>query len=276
MQLCDLHIHSVYSDGTDTPAQILALAETKGLSAVALTDHNTTAGLPDFLDAAKNHSVEVIPGAEFSVDWEGTELHLLGLFLPPTAFAPLEAMMEQVHRRKEESNLYMIQMLAQDGYVLDYEKIKAAAVGHINRFHIAQALTDAGYAPSKDDAFAMLAKGGRYYREPERIRALDMIGHIRLLGGVPVLAHPLLNLSPEQLGRFLPLAKQAGMAGMECLYSEYDPAQTRLSFDLAQQFDLLPSGGSDYHGTAKTHIQLGSGTGSLQIPYRFAQDLKRA
>ena len=98
---CDLHIHSTFSDGTDTPERLLELAQEQGLGAIALTDHNTVDGLPSFLEAAKGKSVRAIAGTEFSADYNGTELHILGLFLKEEHFAPITALMEDYHRRKE-------------------------------------------------------------------------------------------------------------------------------------------------------------------------------
>ena len=104
-EFCDLHNHSTFSDGTDTPARLLELAQERGLSAIALTDHNTVAGLPEFLEAAKGTSVRAIPGTEFSTDYRGTELHILGLFLKPEDFGVITERLEDYHRRKEQSNL---------------------------------------------------------------------------------------------------------------------------------------------------------------------------
>lgn len=275
-RICDLHTHSSFSDGTNTPAQLIAAAEAVGLSAVALTDHNTAAGLPAFLQAAKSSSVIPVCGTEFSVDYGGTELHLLGLFLPPAQFAAVEKRMEVFHRAKEESNLMLVESLNRAGFALDYDAIKARSPGGtINRAHIAQELTDLGYIASVSEAFSrLLSPKGPHYKEPKRPTVWEMMAFIRDIGGVPVLAHPFLNLSAEALRDFLPRAKAAGLAGMEIAYSKYTPQTAALAAELAETFDLLPSGGSDYHGARKPDISIGSGRGNLSVPLCWMEALR--
>ena len=277
-KLCDLHTHSSFSDGTDSPAQLLAAAEAAGLSAVALTDHNTTSGLPDFLRAAEGSPVEAVCGAEFSVDWEGTELHLLGLFLPPASFATIETRMEPFHRAKEESNLNLVESLNRAGYALDYGAIRARSPGGtINRAHIAQELTDLGYTASVKEAFGrLLSPDGPHYREPKRPTVWEMMDFIRELGAVPVLAHPFLKQTEAQLRTFLPEAKRRGLVGMETAYSKYTPEIAALASEMAKAFGLLPSGGSDYHGTRKPDIALGRGRGDLAVPHAWLEALREA
>lgn len=277
-KLCDLHTHSLFSDGTYTPAQLIDTAVDAGLAAVALTDHNTVDGLEDFLAAAEGKPIEAIAGIEFSVDYDGTELHLLGLFLPPESFPAIRALMEDFIRRKEQSSRALTQALCRAGYEISYEKIKAATGnGYVNRAHIAAELTRLGYTPSVRAAFdELLSPAAGYYTEPKRPTVWEMIEYIRSIHALPVLAHPFLNLTEEQLNSFLPEAKQRGLAGMECYYSTYDPETTRLSLEMAEEFQLLPSGGSDFHGEVKPEIYLGRGKGALQVPYAWAQALKSA
>ena len=277
-RLCDLHAHSVFSDGTDTPARLLSLAEEAGLSAVALTDHNTTAGLPDFLAAAKGSPVEAVCGAEFSVDYRGTELHLLGLFLTPEVFPAVEARLNVFRRAKEESNRALAESLNQAGYAVDYDAIRARSPGgSINRAHIAAELTALGYTASVKEAFdRLLSPKGPHYREPKRPAVWEMIPFLRELGAVPVLAHPFLNLSEAELRVFLPEAKRAGLVGMEVAYSKYTPETAALAAELADAFGLLPSGGSDYHGAVKPDIALGRGRGSLRVPCGWLEALREA
>lgn len=275
-KLCDLHTHSVFSDGTYTPAELINSAVDIGLSAVALCDHNTVDGLPDFLAAAQNKPVEGIAGAEFSTDFNGIELHLLGLFIPHTCFSQVSDLMETVNRRKEESNLALVDALAQAGYPLDYAAIKSKTpTGKINRAHIAAALTQAGYTPSNKAAFdTLLSPQAGYYREPKRLTVWEALDFVCSIGAVPVLAHPLLNLSVDELLSFLPRAKAKGLAGMECRYSTYSPEETRMSLQIAEVFSLKPSGGSDFHGSNKPDIRLGVGRGDLSIPGEWADALR--
>ena len=278
MKVCDLHTHSIFSDGSDSPEQIIHLAINQGLSAVALCDHNTVYGLPDFMKAARDLPIEAIAGTEFSVDYNGKELHLLGLFIPENAWGQLSSIMEDVLRRKEESNLALIDSLGRAGYHLDYEAIKATtARGQVNRAHIAEELTRLGYTASMKEAFGTLLdpKAG-HYREPRRITVWEMLDTLKQLHAAPILAHPFLNLHSAELETFLPEAKKQGLLGMECYYSDYSQETTAEALALADNHQLLPSGGSDYHGKKKPHIRLGVGTGNLQIPYEWASKIKEA
>ena len=120
--MIDLHVHSTYSDGTLSPEELIALAEQIGLEAVALCDHNTVAGLPDFLAAAAEKKLQAVPGVEFSTDYQGTELHILGLFIQPQDYEEITAMTDEMFRRKEQSNRDLVAGLARAGYVLDYDE----------------------------------------------------------------------------------------------------------------------------------------------------------
>lgn len=277
MAFCDLHTHSVFSDGTWTPSQLMAGAEASGLSAIALCDHNTVSGLPDFLEAAENSRVEAVPGVEFSTDHAGKELHILALFVRPEHYAPITALLEEAVQRKERSNIALAEALAKDGILLDYPAIKAAAPGgQVNRAVLAAALMRGGYADSVQDAFSKYLSPKRgYYVPPRRPQALDVIRFIGDLGAVSVLAHPFLSLEEAELREFLPRAKQAGLHAMEVCYSRFTPLQTRLAHELADAHGLLRSGGSDFHGDNKPDIRLGVGTGDLRVPAAWLEELRQ-
>ena len=267
-EYCDLHIHSTFSDGTDTPTQLLELAEHRGLAAIALTDHNTVAGLPEFLEAAQGRNVQAIAGTEFSTDYHGTELHILGLFLKRSDFGEITALMEDYHRRKEESNRELVDRLNAAGYAVDYDRIKdSTPEGQVNRALIGAELTRLGYTESIQAAFKqLLSPKCGYYTPPERFCPFETIRFIKSLGAVAVLAHPFLNLTEEPLREFLKEAVSCGLDGMEVLYSTYDEPTTILAKQVADDFGLLHSGGSDYHGNNKPHIQMGVGQGNLAVP----------
>lgn len=273
---CDLHTHSYFSDGTLSPEQIIDEALRLNIKAIALTDHNTVDGLPRFLQYAKGKNTEAIAGSEFSVDYEGTELHLLALFLPESSFEKITALMIEVRERKEKSNVDLVLALAEDGIILDYDKIKSATPnGSVNRAHIAAELMKLGYASSINDAFSRyLSKDGPYYRETKKIDVFEMIDLIDSVGALPILAHPFYNLSESELRVFLEKAKNTALAGIECYYSTYDEAETELSLKIAKEFSLLASGGSDFHGANKPDISLGSGRGELFVPYSIKNELE--
>lgn len=273
---CDLHTHSVFSDGTCTPAELIDEAVALGLSAIALTDHNTVDGLTDFLAAAEGKDILAIPGVEFSTDYNGKELHLLGLFIDPPHFPAVRAVCGDYLRRKEQSNLNLIAALNEAGYEVDYGKLLAQSPnGNINRAHVAAALAEKGYVNSIKEAFqTLLVKGGRFYREPVKPTFWEMLELIKSIGAVPVLAHPFLNLDENRLRVFLPMAKERGLIGMEVAYSTYDDATAACAARLAEEFGLLPSGGSDYHGAKKPDIKMGVGRGNLQVPAEWVCVLK--
>ena len=274
---CDLHTHSTFSDGTFTPTQIIDEAAELGLSAVALSDHNTIDGLGEFLSAAGKKNIEAIAGSEFSADLDGKELHLLGLFIPEKYFSQVSDLMAEFRVRKEKSNIELIEGLRRDGIAVDYDEIKRNASGYVNRAHIASALTAAGYTTSIKHAFdTLLSVSGGYYKAPSSVSVWEMIDFVRSIEALPVLAHPFLNLDREGLMRFLPKAKAQGLAGMECYYSKYDEKTTQISLEIAAELGLLMSGGSDFHGDNKPDIRLGVGRGNLRVPYEWAESLKNA
>lgn len=275
MKLCDLHTHSVYSDGTWTPAQLIDEAERIGLTAIALTDHNTVAGLPDFMEAARGRGVEAVPGVEFSSDYADKDVHIVGLFIRPEHYATVTEVLADAQRRKEESNRELVDNLCDAGYALDYNRIRKAASGSINRAHIAGELLRLGYVESVRHAFETLldVKHG-YYHPPKRMTSFEAIAFIKSLGAVAVLAHPLLTMDEAMLRAFLPRAVEAGLDAMETEYSTYDEEATRLARTIAKEFGLRRSGGSDYHGDRKPDIRIGVGRGSLAVPASLLDELR--
>lgn len=277
-EICDLHIHSAFSDGTMTPAQLINLAQQLQVGAVALCDHNTVAGLPEFLDAARDSGVWAVPGIEFSTDYEGTELHILALFVKPQHYAQITARTEQMLRRKEQSNLDLIAGLKTAGIHIDYDAIKTARPdGNINRAVIAAEMVRLGYCGSVKEAFGgWLSEKRGFFHPPERLDALETIRFIRSIGAVSVLAHPFLNLEEAPLRAFLGLAAEAGLDAMEVYYPKFTAEQTELAERLVEEFGLLPSGGSDFHGTNKPDIRLGTGRNNLHIPISVLKKLAAA
>ncbi|MGM9589198.1 MAG: PHP domain-containing protein [Faecousia sp.] len=276
---CDLHTHSTFSDGTCTPAEIIEKAIDAGLSAVALTDHNTVAGLPDFLAAARGKPIQAIPGVEISTEYGETELHLVGLFLSPDCFDAVKAYLAPFLQQKEQSNIQLVQAMNRAGYCLDYEQIRGNHPnGTVNRATIASALLEKGYVASIQEAFGgLLSKKSGYYLPPQRPDVFETIAFLRSIHAVPVLAHSFLNLkTPVQLRHFLNAAVPHGLTAMETLYPSYTPETTALARQIAREYGLMESGGSDFHGQAKPHIHLGTGTGSLAVPAVFSELLQKS
>lgn len=275
-RICDLHTHSYYSDGTASPAGILALAQEKGLTAVALTDHNTVQGLPEFLQAARERGLRAIPGIEISTGYAGRELHIVGLFLQEAVWDRVTDYVSVINTRKEESNRRLIAALRELGYDLDLDDLKRKHKGNINRAIIAAEMVEKGYLQEIRDGFkGVLSARNGVYVPPERIPALEAIAFLRSVGAVPVLAHPYLNLKQDELERFIVEAKPCGLLAMETRYSTYTPETTEAAIRTAEQYGLLESGGSDYHGGNKPDIDLGSGRGDLCVPAELLSLLEK-
>lgn len=266
--ICDLHTHSTYSDGTLSPEGLICLAQERSIRAVALCDHNTVAGLPAFVEAAAGGGVEAVPGIEFSTDYGQTELHILGLFIKPQNYSAVTEKLERMLRWKEQSNLDLVAALRAAGVELDYDSIKAGVPnGQVNRAVIAADMVRRGYCASVKEAFSkwLLPRCG-YFCPPRRLESLDVIRFIKSIGAVAVLAHPFLNLDEKGLRGFLMEAVPAGLDAMEVYYPTFSEAQTALAGQIADEFGLLPSGGSDFHGANKPDIDLGTGKNNLHIP----------
>ncbi|MBO4838062.1 MAG: PHP domain-containing protein [Lachnospiraceae bacterium] len=276
MKYCDLHCHSCYSDGTLTPAELIRLAEKKGLGALALTDHNTANGLPEFMAAGRDSTVIPVPGCEFTTDHNGRELHIVGLFFEERYWPEIEDYVELAHIAKHNANLRLMAALQQGGYDVHYEEAAALTDAvEFNRAHVARLLFAKGYVSSVTEAFqTILKEGAGYYTPPRRLPSIGTIRFIKQYGAVAVFAHPFLNMNEEELLDFLPRAKEAGLDAMETRYTEYNAETTRKAEELAARFGLKQSGGSDFHGAAKPLIDLGTGWGGLKVPFSFYEDLK--
>lgn len=254
----DLHTHSVYSDGSWTPRELVEAAAREDL-VIALTDHNSVSGLREFMTAAETLGVEAVPGIEFSSDYRGTDTHVVALFVREEYYDAIRSFVAEGDRLKQQSNRDLVARLQEAGYAIDYETIVAQTPdGRVNRANIAGELVKLGYVTTVKEAFSqLLGEKQGYYVPPKRRSTLDTIAFIRSIGALPILAHPLLTFDPDTLLELLPLAVAQGLMGMETRYSTYDAATTELAQSIAKQFGLLESGGSDFHGAVKPQITLG-------------------
>lgn len=275
MREIDLHIHTTESDGTCTPAEVVRLARARGLRAVAITDHDTAAGYPEAAGEGERLGVEVVPGIEISTELRGP-VHILGYFIDPSSPA-LAPVLDWVIRDRDERNRKMAAHMAADGLPIDYDAMRHRFGAAIGRPHFAELLVELGLARDVKDAFDRYVEKGRPYFERRHFLTLEQsIRCICASGGLAVLAHPFqYRLEDSGLRELIETAKGFGLAGMECRYSGYDEAQTAQLLALAREYDLLPTGGSDFHGAVKPHIALGSGTGTLAVPYAWLDALKR-
>ena len=193
---------------------------------------------------------------------------MLGLFVLPEHYAAVERMVKEQHVLKEISNMELVERLNQAGYLIDYAKVKGRNPnGNANRAHMAAELLEQGYVTSIREAFdTILSDNGGFYVPPSRLQLIDVIKELRRIGVLPVLAHPLQELSEQELRELLPNAIEAGLAGLETMHSSYTPERISLAERIAVEFSLLSSGGSDFHGSVKPDISLGIGKGGLFVP----------
>lgn len=256
----DLHVHSVASDGSLSPAEVVELAERKRLAAVALTDHDTMAGLPEAAAAAENVAVRFVSGIEVSAVFTGGTLHIIGLGVDPAepSIAKLASRLRASRRRR---NPKMIAKLRDMGIDVSMDELRASAGGEVlGRLHMAGLLRRKGYVRSADEAFKRyLGTGSPAFVDKERIPPPGAIAAIHDAGGLAVLAHPpqLSYGNLAQLERIVRSLIRAGLDAIEVYHSDHTPAQTRSYLDLARKLGLLVSGGSDFHGSPKPEARLG-------------------
>lgn len=276
--ICDLHTHSVYSDGTLTPEEIVREAVRIGLSVVALTDHNTVEGLAEFTRCAQEQGVTALGGVELSTAFGRKEFHLLGYFIAPEQYDQVERLAKEFHVLKEISNIETVERLNAAGYEISYPEIrKKNPSGNVNRAHMAADLLAKGYVESISHAFAtVLSDEAGFYVPPERLQLMDAIEFLQSIGAVSVLAHPLKDADEETLRALLPRAVEKGLMGLEVYHPSHSTADRALAAKLSEEFSLLVSGGSDFHGDNKPDIRLGVGRGDLAVPHTLYEALRQA
>lgn len=275
-KIIDLHTHSSASDGSMTPEELVAYAKLKGLAAIALTDHDTVDGVKNALDEGERIGVEVIPGIEISVEYK-PEMHILGLFPEKDKYVKIKEELNAIKTGRELRNKKIINRLNELDVDITEEEVKKLAIGDIvGRPHIARVLVAKGYARSIDDAFdKYLSKEGLAYFKRFELKPKDGIRAIRRAGGIPVLAHPVyLKQTYDQLDKLIPELKEYGLIGIEAYYSEHSNEDTGKFLRLAIKHNLLATGGSDFHGSFKSGIELGRGRGNLNVPYELLEKLK--
>ncbi len=273
MKFCDLHTHSNCSDGSFSPAEIIAEAKKSSLT-VALTDHDTIKGLPEFMSEAEKQGVTAVAGIEISANYEGNEIHLLGLFIEPQEYERIEKLTAKIHSFKEISHRNLIKNLNAAGYDIDYEAVKKHGKNNLNRVHFALELCKKGYVSSITESFEKLLDESKgFYVPGERVELTDAIKYLRESNVLPVLAHPLQYHGEKFIRKLLPDTIKAGLVGIEIFHSSYDEEKQRLAAKIAEDFGLAPSGGSDFHGERKEKIRLGTGAGNLAIPIEIYENL---
>jgi predicted metal-dependent phosphoesterase TrpH len=280
MRFIDLHTHSTASDGARRPAGIIDQARAIGLAAVALTDHDTVAGLPEFLGhAASFDDITAVPGVEISVDLMEAEAHIVGLFIDHQHQGLLDLLTE-IRANRDQRNRVIIDNLRAAGYQITIEEILAEAGGDsVGRPHFAKVLVAKGYFSDPQQVFDRCLKRGqpgycpRILPEPG-----SAIGLIHAAGGLAIWAHAAHRRKNDSahVRKTLAILLGHGIDGLETIYTTFDPAQTEMMRALAAQHQLLESGGSDYHGENQPTVALGVGFGGLKVPETFLGQLQQA
>lgn len=280
MKYIDLHTHSNYSDGTCSPAELVKRASDNGLSAFALTDHDSVAGIDDAIKAVKeqNVSLKFIPGTELSVGYKSSDIHIVGLFINHHDKA-FNEMSKMIIQRRIYRNNEMIKRFNDAGIPITMDELTDSNPDTVvTRAHFARWLIDHNFVSTTNDAFTKyLDTNSKFYVPREYITPEEGIDIIRKSGGVAILAHPLhYKLEEKELESLIGRLKDAGLGGIEVMYSNHIGQDEAYVRKLANKFDLLPSGGSDFHGANKPAIDIGKGRGNLAIPYEYLENLANA
>ena len=251
----DLHTHSLRSDGAYEPVELIERAAARGVRIQALADHDTLAGAADAIAAGERLGVRVIPSTELNTESDWGDVHILGYFLDPADDA-LEDRLRWLREHRGRRIELMVEKLNAQGYATSLERVlEIAKGGSLGRPHLAQALFEAGHVPTYDSAFdTLIAKDAPAYVSRVGLTPLEAVQLVVAHGGVPSLAHPFTVVGLEEL---MPQLVAAGLAGIETYYGSHPPTMTALCLALARRYDLVPTGGSDFHGRGDHGAPLG-------------------
>lgn len=275
-KIIDLHVHSTESDGTLTPEEVVEAAKEAGLSAIALTDHDTASGIKKARDAAAGCGIELIPGIELSTEYHGKEIHIVGLYIDPENQTLLEKTRE-FRECRDQRNEKIVAALQKEGFDITMEGLAAENPDSvITRANIARYLYDHGFIKSVAEAFdKYIGDGCRCYVGRFKVTPMEAVALIKQAGGTAILAHPLLyHMSSVSLQQMIDELKAAGLDGIEAIYSTHTAGEEQLVKKIAGENGLLISGGSDFHGSNKPSIKLGIGYGRLYIPYSVLENIR--
>jgi predicted metal-dependent phosphoesterase TrpH len=271
----DLHTHTTKSDGTFTPSEVVDLAVELDLTGIAITDHDTLDGLDEAAERAGDR-LEIVPGIEFSAEYEGSSLHVLAYWIDPANEALRTELRRLTDTRFRRGEL-MVEKLRELGYAIEFDEVRRIAGGDtIARPHVAQAMVEAGIVPDEKAAFTeeFIVDGGRAWVPKHALNPLDALALIASAGGVCVLAHPgMWNGQGSVPVDLIEAMAAGGMAGLEVDHPDHDDTQRRMYRELAERLDLVPTGASDCHGHRYDPVRLGSESTDAA---RFAELRRRA
>ncbi len=276
--MIDLHVHSTCSDGSCSPSELVHLALKGGVSALSLTDHDTTAGVASFMETCEEYGLEGVPGVEISVEVKPGTMHVLGYYID-CANASLQAGLAKIQHGREARNREILRKLNELDMDLVWEEVSGLSGEDIvGRPHFAKALVERGYVKSARQAFdRYLAKGKPAYAERFRLTPAAGIGLINGAGGVAVLAHPsTLSLGRNDLEQLVGDLVAQGLGGLEVHYSEHTSKQVQAYLKLARKFKIVATGGTDFHGDLNPGLRLGRGFGDLEVPDELLIELRSA
>ncbi len=273
----DLHLHTTASDGVLSPAEIVRYAKSKGLQAIAITDHDTVEGCEEALSEGEKIGFEVIPGIEISAEYSPGSMHILGFFLD-IRHPLLNERLEYLQKARAERNPKMVAKLNQLGINITYEEVlRASGGGQVGRPHFANVLMEKRVVKSFQEAFdRFLKKGAPAYVDKFRFTSKEALHFIHEARGVAVLAHPnTLGVSrSSELEKAIVQLVSEGLQGIEVYYPEHSSAEVAQYKSLADRFNLLSTGGTDYHGIEKNGLDIGVGRGEMKLPYSIVENIK--
>lgn len=275
----DLHLHSTFSDGSHTPTEVVKMAKEIGLEAIALTDHDTVSGLPEFIKAGKEFGVETVCGAEISVSVDDRDVHLVCLY-PDYENANLLQLLEDMAKARRKRNEAVIRKLADAGYNITMEDFEEYGDRTIARGQIAKVLCERHFPDMspKDCVHTYLDKGQVGYVKKVTPDPQFVIDTVHGAGGKVFVAH-LNQIHPGNIDHTLEIfgtLAEYGVDGLETLYCEFDDNWREITEKLARDYNLLRSGGSDFHGDVKPGLFMGKGYGDLAVPYSFLEKIKES
>jgi predicted metal-dependent phosphoesterase TrpH len=276
MNRIDLHTHSSYSDGSLSPRQLVQLAKKRGLRAIALTDHDTVAGVEEALEAGKELGVEVVPGVEISAQYPPGTMHILGYYIR-ASHRELQGALKKLQQARAARNPKIIERLQGLGLKITTTEVLDLSGGQVGRPHIARALVNRGYVSSIDEAFSRyLKKGAIAYVEKFRFPPEEAIAIIRRAGGIAVLAHPftLGMAQPDELSQLVHGLAEKGLEGIEVFYPGHTEEMAVIYEDVAKRLGLVCTGGSDFHGNFRDHSYLGNTTLGKGLDYGMLESLR--
>lgn len=279
-KLIDLHLHSTSSDGSYSPSELVDLADSIGLKVIALTDHDTVSGIPEFMQyGEKFPELITVPGVEVSVDFGGKELHIVGLFIDHTC-KELTDLLCEIRKNRNARNEQMVKKLQEMGYDITLSEVLETAGGEsVGRPIFAKILIEKGYFSEPQDVFdKCLKRGAPAYCSRVLPSPKDAIAKIHDAGGLAIWAHPLHRSQTDRsyLRKTLHELIQHQIDGIEAFYTSFTSSQTKAVEEVAYEFSIAVSGGTDFHGTNQTGIDMGSGRGDLAVPYSVYTGLHRA